>query len=225
MNTDKFRTGLLISLLGGVFFVLGQSIFNPNRPRATATPFVFPDAIALPGWKLSGSRSLGDYPARRDFISGKLYQYSQNQSVVDVEIRYLVDTDGDIEHYLRDYQISSFSDRSSIRHRPGIGFYQVFSDQNRAYLSACINPQGDTTVTGIQFRENRNAHDLRLDRIAPWLFGRSNLRDFRCLWVNFSTPLKASPAETYSNLESAWTVWYSSWRPLGGSEKSRFPQE
>ncbi|KAM3114117.1 cyanoexosortase A system-associated protein [Phormidesmis sp. 146-33] len=218
MNTDKFRTGLLISLLGGVLFVLGQSIFKPNQPRAAATPFVFPDAIALPGWKSAGNRSLADHPIRRNFIAGKVYQYSQNQSIVDVEIRYLVDTDGDVEHYLRDYQKSLTNDRSRIRHQPGIGFYQVFSDQNKAYLSVCINPQGGSTVTGIQFRDNRNAHDLRIDRIAPWLFGRSNLRDFRCLWTHLSTPLKNSPEETYATLESAWTVWYSSWQ-------LRFPQE
>jgi cyanosortase A-associated protein len=218
MNTDNFRTGVLISLLGGVLFVLGQSIFDPNQPRTAATPFVFPDEIALPGWKLSSHRSLSNSSDRRDFIAGKFYQYSQNQSVVDIEVRYFADTDGDVSHYLQGYQKNTFSDRSSIRHQSQIGFYQVFSDQNRAYLSACINPQGGSTVTGIQFRENRNAHDLRVDRIAPWLLGRSNLRDFRCLWTHLSTPLKTSPEEAYSTLESAWIVWYSSWR-------SRFPQE
>ncbi|MGV0023917.1 cyanoexosortase A system-associated protein [Phormidesmis priestleyi] len=225
MNPDKFRTGLLISLLGGVFFVLGQSIFNPNQPKTSATPFVFPDAIALPGWKLSSRRSLNDHSIHRNFIAGKFYQYSKNQSVVDVEIRYFVDTDGDVEHYLQSYQKSFFSDRSSIRHHPETGFYQVFSDQNKAYLSACINPQGGSTVTGIQFRNNRNAYDLSVDRIAPWLLGRSNLRDFRCLWTHLSTPLKDSPEKTYSTLESAWIAWYSSWRPPGNSKKSRFPQE
>jgi cyanosortase A-associated protein len=225
MNTDNFRTGLLVSLLGGVFFVLGQSIFNPNQPRTAATPFVFPDAINLAGWQLS-SRSLSDHPTHHNFIAGRSYQYSQNQSVIDIEVRYFVDTDGDVKNYLKSYQKSFSSDRSSIRYQPEIGFYQVFSDQNKAYLTACINPQGGSTVTGIQFRDNRNAYDLRVDRIAPWLLGRSNLRDFRCLWTHLSTPLKDSPEQTYSTLESAWTAWYLAWRPLtDNSKRSRFPQE
>jgi cyanosortase A-associated protein len=225
MNPDKFRAGLVIPLLSGVFFVWGQSIFYPNQVKNTATPFVFPDAIALSGWKSSSHHSLNNHPIRRDFIAGKLYQYSQNQSVVDVEVRYLVDTDGDVKHYLQGYQKRS-SDRSSVRYRPEIGFYQVSSDTHHAYLTACINSQGGSTVTGIQFRDNRNAHDLRSDRVIPWLLGQSSLRDFRCLWTHFSTPLKDSPEQTYSTLESVWLAWYASWRPaVSNLKRSRFPQE
>jgi cyanosortase A-associated protein len=216
-KTDKFRLGLTAALLGSLFLVLGKSILYPNQPNHSVIPFTLPDTIALAGWQLSASHPLSDQLKHQKLVSGKAYQYVDRGVQLKIEVRYLVNTDGDVDHYLQSYLSNLSSDRSSIR-QTETGFYKVFIEKHQAHLSACINSQGGSTVTGAQFRQNRNAYDLKIQRVFPWLVGQRNLRDFRCLWTHLSIPIKESPEQSYQTLETAWSAWYSSWQ-------SRFPQE
>ncbi|NJK51900.1 MAG: cyanoexosortase A system-associated protein [Leptolyngbyaceae cyanobacterium SU_3_3] len=215
---DKFRMGAIVALLGSVFLVLGKSIFYPNSTIGTLTLFPFPKSIPLQNWRLVKNSSLSNSPHNHKFVSGEIYQYQQKQLTLYVEARYFVDTDGDINHYLETYRNGFSIAQTSIRQKPETGFYQLFVEGDRAHLSACINSQGGSTVTGVQFRANRNAYDLKAQRLLPWLLGRTNLRDFRCLWTHLSTPIESTPEEAYQTLESAWVAWYISWKP-------RFPNE
>jgi cyanosortase A-associated protein len=216
--TDKFRMGTIAALLGSVFLVLGKSVFYPNSSLSTATLLLFPKSIPLQNWTLTKNSSLSNSPHNHKFASGKIYQYHQKQSALYIEARYFVDTDGDVNHYLETYKSGFSMAQANIRQKPETGFYQVFVEGDRAHLSACINSQGGSTVTGVQFRANRNAYDLKAQRLLPWLLGRANLRDFRCLWTHLSTPIQSTPEEAYQTLESAWFAWYTSWKP-------HFPKE
>lgn len=57
-------------------------------------------------------------------------------------------------------------------------------------------------------------HDTRLNNILPWLLGRSEFRDKRCLWTHLSMPLdrNISNEETYKTLETVWFDWHDWWR-------------
>lgn len=68
-----------------------------------------------------------------------------------------------------------------------LGHYGLFVQDKTAYLSTCIHSQGKTAFTLEQFSKLAN-HNLR-DRIFPWIFGLSDLRDWRCFWVNTSVDL------------------------------------
>jgi len=99
-----------------------------------------------------------------------------------------------------------------------VGFHGILQQQNRLYLSSCINPRGRTTVTDEQFRYNRNTRDLQFNRILFWLSGRGNIQDKRCLWTQMSVPLdKRTPENAKKILENAWVSWYEWWQP-------RFPE-
>jgi cyanosortase A-associated protein len=211
------RMMLLATTFSGVFLVLLKSVFYPAESTSTVTPFAFPPTVPLQGWQPLTSDPLGDAtPDRTHYIAGRRYQYIQNELPLAIEMRYFVDTGGEVKEFLKNH--TSISVSPVLRQKEEIGFYGVFTHQEQAYLSACINPRGGSTLTARQFKQNRNAYDMQLSRLLPWLLGRENLKDERCLWTHLSIPLKDSSSEVaYQNLEDAWFSWYQWWQP-------RFPE-
>ena len=214
----KIRISLLATTFGGVLFVLGKSILYPSLSDRIQPSLVFPAAVSLPEWQPLASRPLVDQIAESsEYISGRHYRYIQNGFPLDIEMRYLVKTDGNIRLYINKYtNIPSSPDQPLpiLRQQDRIGFYSLFVYQKRAYLSACINPRGGSTVTDYQFRRNRYIYDVRLSRFLPWLLGEADLRDVRCLWAHLSVPLNnSSPEKAYQVLEKTWISWYNLWSP------------
>ncbi len=181
MKLDRFRFAYVGMLTAGTIAVLIKAHLYPNQPAVAS--FEVPTALELPNWTLKSSRSINDN--QRTFQSGRDYQYQQNQNTIEIEIRHLVNTDGDIKEYLQVYEAMRLTYSPIVQQKNG--FYGLFTHQNRSYLSACINPKGESTFTGTQFARNRNLHDIRVDRIVSWLFSSASLRDQRCLWVQLST--------------------------------------
>lgn len=217
----SLRISLLATTFGGVLFVMGKSIFSPIASNRTVAPFIFPSEVPLQNWQLLASRPLAAQATGNEkTLSGRHYQYIHNGLLLDIEMRYIVDTDGDVQLLLQHFSFipPSVTDVLNLYQRQEGGFYSLFVQQKKAYLSACINPYGGSTVTNVQFVQNRNTYDLQLNCLLPWLFGREPLTDRRCLWTNLSIPFKnTSPAPTYQTLETVWDSWYRWWVP-------RFPK-
>jgi cyanosortase A-associated protein len=197
MNLDRFRVSLISILTLSTVSVWAKTIIFPSQNGFTQ--FEIPALIELSNSKI---QSVVINENQKTFQSGRRYQ----QNAIDIEIRHLVNTGGDIEEYLRVYRSMSLTQAPTIRQREDIGFYGLFTEQNRSYLSACINPRGESTFTGTQFARNRNLYDIRVDRIIPWLFTSASLRDQRCLWVQISTPTTFD--RDYSTLEKTWFSLY-----------------
>lgn len=212
------RTWLLAVLFIGVLFVLIKSILFPSSSQSAVTSFIFPITVPLPQWQLLDSVPLKitDDPT---FLSSRRYRYQQNRISLNIDMHYIIHSSGDVKDFLKKHIFSQESAASVlIRQKSGVGFHALFTYQEKAFLSSCINPRGGSTVTFDQFRENRNTYDVQLGRLLLWLLGFKELRDFRCMWNVLSVPLKtAKPEEAYPILESAWFSWYSWWEP-------RFPQ-
>lgn len=213
-----FRILLLATTFSGVLLVLGKSILYPTIsafPNYTLPSFVFPAAVPLPGWQLLGSNSLDNKTANSSNVLGRRYRYIQNNLTLDIEMRYLVDPNADVNNFIRTYttiKLSTDQILSVLRQREGIGFYSLFIHQKRAYLSACINSRGGSTVTDRQFWQNRNVRDVFSSRFVSWLLGQSQLRNPGCLWAHLSVPLNnSSPEKAYQTLEKAWVNWYKWW--------------
>ncbi len=214
---EKLRISLLTVIFGSVFFVLGRSIVTPTSGNSKVTSFVFPTAVPLPKWQLDASRPLAAPIAESpNYPSGRHYQYIQNDLTLDIEMRYLVNTNGDVKYFIHQYssmppppgQLSQV-----LRQQEGVGFYNLFAYQQRAYLSTCINSRGGSTVTESQFRLNRYTYDIRFSRLLAWALGQANFVDGRCLWAHLSIPLKnSSQTDAYQTLEKAWFDWYQWWR-------------
>lgn len=220
-SKHSLRIPLLATTWIGMMLAAVYLVCVPNRGRAT---YAFPDKLAIKGWQQFSAQPVGaqlvkDITAddnNSDFVlSGKQYRYRHNNQEVDVQMRYIVSTQGDIENYLKKFtEITQVKDiQKNIRSEDGIGYYLLLTDNNQAHLTACINPRGGSTVTQAQFLHNRNNYDFTSNRIVPWLLGTAILKDNRCLWVQLSTPLNGDNSESaYRMLESVWAAKYTAWR-------------
>jgi cyanosortase A-associated protein len=136
-------------------------------------------------------------------------------------MQYLLDTNGDFKQFIEDHtSIAAPASQilKSVRYRDGVGFYGLSHYGGRAYLSACITPMGESTLTREQFRQALAAYDQQPRRLLAWLLAQDDLRDRRCLWSHLSLPTAdGSPEIAYQKLETTWLAWYKWWKP-------RFPQ-
>jgi cyanosortase A-associated protein len=216
------RISLLAITFSSVLLVLVKLIFYSTIALRRVTPFTFPASVPLPEWQLVASTPLNDQTkTSAQELPGRHYRYIQKNLALDIEMRYLIDTDGDVDAFIKKHTSHSSSDSKNfvvLHQQKGVGFSRLFIHQNRAYLSACINPRGGSTVTGKQFRQNRNEYDLNLNRMSLWLLAQEPLRDERCLWAYLSVPLQNySQKDIYVILEKVWLSWYQLWSP-------RFPR-
>ncbi|BAU09945.1 hypothetical protein LEP3755_04220 [Leptolyngbya sp. NIES-3755] len=200
----------------GTLLILGRAIFAPNLEKATS--YTFPEQVSL-----SRSQFVDRTPITTKSIKPKYWSdlegYQYNYQGFNVKVHYLRETDGDISTYLDNYGLNNQKVKINAIDKQGqTGFYRLFEHDQVAYLTACINPAGSSTVDREQFFANRNAHDLRLDRVIPIVLGMADPRDARCLWVTVSAPIKNRPINTvHQQLETAWQEIYAWWMP-------RFPK-
>lgn len=186
-------------------------ILLPIPEKKTLTSFVFPEKVPLPQWQLSKSRSFpNSKKSHLELKAQKYYQYIQNNLPLDIEMSYV--TEGNVPVFLKNF--TSISSSAVLRQQEGIGYYGLGVNQNRAYLSACINPYGNSTFTEEQFNQNRFHYEMRPQHILSWLIGQRQLQHKRCLWAHLSIPLNnSSPEAAYEVLENVWFSWYQWWRP------------
>lgn len=210
IDWKNIRISFLAITLIGVLLVLAKSILIPAENKQVASAFVFPLTVPLTGWQTLPSSSLNQ-KTQPNYLSGRQYKYTQQDLPLNIEMRYVVNTVGDVKEFVK--QTTKIPLTKVIqRQQAGIGFYNLFTYQEKAYLSSCINPRGGTTVTDRQFKQNRNTYDLQFNRLLPWLLGEEKLKDNRCLWTHLSVPLKhTTPDNAYQKLETAFFSWYQWW--------------
>ncbi|XGV95123.1 MAG: cyanoexosortase A system-associated protein [Leptolyngbya sp. BL-A-14] len=208
------RMLLLVLTFSGSLFVLGKAIVTP-KAAVTQPSAQLPAVVPLADWQAASSTALPPIP---EAIAGQQYKYHRQQQSLTVQMRYMTE-DGDVNRFLFTYTpIRQDNKRLVLRYQPQIGFYGVLAYQERVYLSACISPRGESTVTSQQFVQNLRAHNLTPDRILPWLSGQQSLLDRRCLWTLMSMPIAAKADSialdaAYKTLEGAWFSWYRWWQP------------
>jgi len=207
------RLSLLVLAFSGALFVLGKAIVTP-KAATTQPAYRLPATVPLTDWQTVSSTALQPIP---EAIASQQYEYRQQQSL-NVQLRYMIG-DGDVNRFLFVHTpIRQDNNRLVLKYQPKIGFYGVLPYQKRAYLSACISPRGESTVTAQQFVQNLRTHDLIPSRVLPWLLGQQPLLDRRCLWTLMSIPVAANADSTtlgnaYKTLEVAWFSWYRWWQP------------
>ncbi|WP_375491596.1 cyanoexosortase A system-associated protein [uncultured Nostoc sp.] len=218
MYWEKNRIKFLALIFSTGMLVLGKVILFPNPVKPKVNTFVFPEEVPLAKWQLSVSSPIESLTKENpNLVAEKHYRYVKNDLPLDIQMRYLQNLyNADIGAYIKqDFAVTS---PPVMRQQKGVGYYGVGVEKQKAYLSSCINPRGNSTFTHPQFRENRYFQDITFDRIMPLLQGKEALLDKRCLWVHLSIPLrKSSPEAAYQVLEQVWFSWYRWWQP-------RFPK-
>lgn len=170
---------LAIALLGSAA-TLAKLLFT--SPPENAIQPVLPASMPLPEWQLATSQPLvrpADAPL--DW-SGRLYRYSRDNYLLNIQVIYLGNTNGDITGLIR--KSLPVKAKPTIQYQQGIGFYGLITLTQKRYLSACITPYAGSTFTTQQFKQASTSEWYT--RLVPWLIGRAQLKDERCLWVLLS---------------------------------------
>ncbi len=214
MKWTKLRISLLAVTFSSAVYVLGWSIVTDFTTRKhEASAFVFPLTVPLSPWQQLESRPLASRAKGVRYFSGQQYKYKQNDIPLEIEMRYVANSNGDVAIYTENF--ASFPPSlalANIHHQENLGFYSLFAYQNKAYLLSCINPRGEATMTHQQLKLNQRAYDLQLGRVLPWLLGTEPIRDNRCIWASLSVPIQdTSSTSAYQLLETVWISWYPLW--------------
>ena len=225
MAKIQYRNNFLSLTCIGFCLATVYSLIQPTVGNRQASSFSFPDRIPLESWQLIKTESIPHIQAEENkeselIASSKSYTYSKDSLNLKAEMLYLVGTRGNL-HNVLEQQIAippEVLKKANTQQVENGGFYMIFSDEKRAYLSSCINSRGNTTVNHKQFSQNRYAHDLKYRLLFPWLLGQETIRDRRCLFTNLSMPIENIQPEVASTiLQEVWQDWYSWWQP-------QFPQ-
>lgn len=219
MTWQQLRAPFLATTFVGLVLIFAQSVADPTIGKPTA--YAFPADIPLTGWQPRISPTAANIQAHtgKQLLSlSKSYRYTQkNSHQLDVNMHYLVGTSGDDQLFIRNYTSIPLDSKQLTpvtRYQQGIGYYKLLRDRSTVHLVACINPQGESTVTRKQFLHNRNTYDLQPSNILLWLTAKSDLRDRRCLWTHLSMPSHgAATPEAYRQLETTWIALYQWWTP------------
>lgn len=209
----SLRLFLLAVTFGSVILAIGKIVFYPATGNRPLKAYRFPESVPLADWQMVESLPLPKSNSS-DIVAGQQYQYQKNNLPLQIEMRYVVDTIGDVQGLMKGHSVLKTSPgKLTVKNIEGVGFHGVLLLNNRAYLGSCINPRGGATVTSEQFRYNRNTYDITFTRVVPWLLGQESLQDRRCLWTQMSVPLNnMTPEQANKVLESAWVSWYPWWQ-------------
>ncbi len=216
----QYRDILLSITTVIVVLTLAVLIFNPEAGTRQVSTYKFPQTVVLPNWEFVES---GDLPSAKSeaakswsaTLAARKYIYQQKNQKLAIEMHYEVGTLGDLQTYIEKntpINLKNNKESKNLEQKQEIGFYTVFTQQERSHLIACINPRGGSTINTSQFMHNRYAFDLQSERFLPWLLGQVSLLDRRCLWANLSLPVdQVASADLSPILETAWFDWYKWW--------------
>ncbi|PZO43748.1 MAG: hypothetical protein DCF19_03720 [Pseudanabaena frigida] len=212
-----FKISCLITVFTSTCIAISISLFTPNFKSRSLQ---FPNQVSLSEWKFLSSNNL-EHASTNGAIASRQYFYvSPTQEDLRIDAMY-VNGVASIPEALGLLGLNYSSNNLSIRYIETIGYYALFADRERAYLSSCINPYGLTTFTKEQFINNRNTYDITLERIITYAIGFTDFRDERCLFTTISVPLinqksvnqrTDSLSEIHQKLEKIWINWYQNWK-------------
>jgi len=222
------RIPLLVALCLSSLGTLIKILWLDQSISTRETTSIFSEEIALSGWRFRDVQPLLDAAGEplteknpAELLAAGTYIYQQDDYHLKIDMHYLIHLDPNLRNLMLKYEKETPKTPfiSTIQENE-FGSYSLFTEQDNAYLSSCINPRGETTVTAAQFTQNRYTYDLKVDRLIPILLGQTTLQDARCLWVHMTLPInpEQSQEETFQTLETTWADWYETWQP-------RFPDD
>lgn len=213
VSFPPWRGVTVASVLGGTLAVLMAATWRATTLASQS--FSFPQQVPIPSTQLLVSQ-IGKGQKKNaysEIIAQHQYQYQVQDQLLQIEMSYVTGTTGDLQTFLENYPVLG----QSLQPLPapqiqqhGSNYYALYTYGNRAFLSACLDPGGQTTVEIGQFIRNWNSH--------WYLLGRDYLDD-RCLWTHMSVDLNHQPpGQAFSVLTANWVPWQQWWR-------SRVPQQ
>lgn len=209
LRLDRIRLTLMAGLCGISLVTIAKlSVSQPVTVEAQTFPY--PEQITLPSWQLKTSETTiveGKPPGQR-------YTLQQGDLTATITAFHQPRSDGNVSRLLVTY--TDAKPATVYIHPlddPETGHFGAFVFDNQAHISACLTPNGPSTITEQQFVRNQYRHNLHL---WGWLSGQTELTDSGCLWTLISAPIapESTPddiTKTFQSLETAWVEWYHWW--------------
>lgn len=216
---EKIRNFWLATAFVSSCFVLLKLTLTPAQ-KLPSPSYTFPASIPLSRWQFVQATPIGlqkrytpSLATSLDdlTIAGQTYHYLRNGQPLNVEMRYFREYSS-VDNILRESTIRL--DRINFTStRSSVGAHAIYQRSNRLYITACIPPTKETTLTDGELRGAQNRPDVLSRRALPWFLGQAPLRDIRCLWTRISMSIDAtSPARTAQELEQVWIEWVQWWQ-------------
>ena len=221
LTKQKVRTALMAVTSVGISLATIYSLIEPTAGNRSVSAFSFPELLPLSSWRQIDTKSISPIsnqktPESELVQTAQSYHYARDNSDLKVDIHYILGTQGNVDGYIKTYSnlSSEVLKSQNIEHIEGVGYHSLFVADNRAYLSSCISPRSNSSVTQKQFSQNRYRGDLKMEVWRDWLLNQASIRDRRCLWTQLSISLDGhEPQSAYSILEQTWQELYQWWLP------------
>lgn len=231
-------TWLLLSSSVTLLLILSNFIIDTS-PVAGANriaDYQFPKVINISDWQLKDTITQPLIPVENEEedtnpsslnrshlpLAVRSYLYQKGDDTLTVNLRYIVNTYGELQYY---YYMAFENLPQSTNYFEGSyddNYYLEFESEGKRYVTACLNVEGKTTVTGSQFLAYTHQVYKKPAKVLNWLMGKQVLRDQRCLWIELSSA-QNSPL-TRSEMMEVWqnvvNYWRSNFPPLRGMIKN-----
>lgn len=199
------RHVMLGGIVIGIGFTLGKLLIDPNTSQRQYAAIALPQTLSLPEVQFMESQpipvSAAKKPEYDQILSGQRYRYSYQGLSLQLELRDVVNTGGDIDKLIRD-RLAWKNDPPDFRDiQTPLGFYRRWTQQGNAYLTGCLSPTGQSFVTTAQFRNQWLQQIGQVDRLWGWAIGQNSLVEKRCLWVQISASVQSDPVQSATDPE------------------------
>lgn len=215
---------LLSGICVGIVLTIGKLLIDPTTSQREYTALSLPQTLLIPTAQLIEARSIQSSQLQdtkyNQVLAGQQYRYRQQGIDFQLELRDVVNTEGDVNQLVQDAQDwqDTFPEFQQVE--TAIGSYHRFVYQDKIYLTSCLMPEAKSVVTSAQFRSQLYSQLWQADRLWNWAIGRASLLENRCLWVQLSAPVGNSLNDTTGNsqsdveqlLEEQWRSIVSWWR-------------
>jgi cyanosortase A-associated protein len=196
-----------------VFIVVKTIIFPVEQKKIADSSEEIPSKILLSKAQFVKSKPLlGELPRYKNGYEYQYREYSQ-QEIITVQLRHESDSDGNVSRLVSLYQSIQPATIQWQVISNSQGNYAIFNYQQKLHFTACLNKQGNTSVTERDFAINSYPSLGDLQRLFSWLMGIKNFTDSQCWWILLTVDLSPNITTNQElinfvkNIDVIWQEW------------------
>lgn len=206
----------LVTIGGLLVLALAIAIKNLGSSHSSAATreLPLPSSLVLAHWNLIQKTEIKPEPQKQN--RGVIYHY-QSQTTprqdLRLEIRAEPNTEGNVSRLVSLHQqIQPAVLDWKIETIPQEGTFAFYYYQKQLHLTACLDAQGDSTITEQQFRQKHLTFSHLFPRLFLWLMGKQSLSDSDGWWILLSLPIRETASST--QIKQGVIQLINAWRSL-----------
>ena len=144
-------------------------------------------------------------------MSGRHYVYETAQSPLNVQLSYVVNSDG-TSPPITNNDVTEDAYQNQLKTLQPNDPYFVYTGDHLTHLKSCFTPQGKAIVTKYALFRVSRIRDTVLNpgNFYQWMIGKRLMWDRRCLWVNVA--MDSSSPDAKGRLVAVWQDLANYWQ-------------